>query len=323
MSLGTRVRGLMIDLASRVLIGGSVPASERPWVETELRLSGFRKTARSYLLRAMARAALTRGDMTIVANALDGQFTIACSATDFGVGWDVLERGTYEPHIVSFYRRFLRPGMTVADIGANIGFHALHAAVLVGSSGRVVAVEPDPRSAALLRLAVSMNARPLPIEVVEAALGDADGELVHSDLGNAGNSGARFTHRSRARLEGLVHGTNPAYRTVRALRWDDHYLDVPLDLVKIDVEGFEPHALRGMEHSLRRHRPVVLTEFAPSNLESLGETEPRAYLVWLRECGYEIAILEGDRSVPVGEDVDMRARLGSRHHVDLVCTPVR
>lgn len=321
MRLGTKTRSAMIDLASRILIGGGVPAAERAWVRSELRLSGFRKTARSYLLRRMARSALAQGDVTILAAALEGSFTIACSATDFGVGWEVLERGTYEPHIVSFYRRFIRPGMVVADIGANIGFHALHAATLVGPSGRVVAVEPDPRSVSLMKLSLSLNSPALPMEIVAAALSDAQEDLIHTDLGNAGNSGARFTHRSRSRLERLVHGVAPVYRTVRAIRWDDHYLDLPVSLVKIDIEGFEPHALRGMERSLMRQRPVILSEFAPSNLESLGETEPRAYLAWMRSRGYGLSVLENEGVIPLRGDNDVMACLRGRHHVDLVLTP--
>jgi FkbM family methyltransferase len=248
---------------------------------------------------------------------------LTCSATDASIGWEILQNGTYEPHVVAFYRRTLKPGMVVADIGANIGFHALHAATLVRPGGRVIAFEPDPQSASLLKLSLSLNDG-LPVDVIEAALSDAVGNVVLSDLGNAANSGARFTHPDRALLEGLVHGPDPRFGTVRALRWDDEYLATPVGLVKIDIEGFEPHALRGMEQSIERHRPLVLSEFAPSNLRSLGGVEPAAYLAWFRERGYRCAVLDGTSGEPVPAspaDGDLSRQLGGRHHIDLVFTP--
>jgi FkbM family methyltransferase len=230
----------------------------------------------------------------------------------------------WEPHIVAWCARFLRPGMTVVDVGANIGFHALHAACRVGPEGRVLAFEPDPRNAALLRMSLGLRSPRLPVEVIEAALSDRDGTLVLSDLGNPGNSGARFTHESRGHLERLVHGPRPVFSTTSARRFDDHFDLHRLDLVKIDVEGFEPKALAGMEASIRRHRPAILTEFAPSNLRDIGGIDPAGYIGWFLERGYTCAILEepGDELTPASARDAMARIAGDRHHVDLVLTPV-
>jgi len=320
---GGWARVAAVDLLSRVLVGGGVTSEERARVRSEIHLSGFRKGARSHLLRRMMRAGLRGGDVRILASALDGLFTIACSALDAGVGWVILERGTYEPHVVACYRRRLKPGMVVADIGANIGFHALHAAVLVGKTGSVIAVEPDPGNVALLELSLSVNGPLLVVELIEAALSDAPGELVESDLGNAANSGARFTHRDRAVLERLVHGASPIFRKVSALRWDDRFLDRKIDFVKIDIEGYEPVAMRGMEQSLARHRPVILSEFAPSNLRDIGGMAPDEYLAWFRERRYECAVLDESTGDEVHADAAViQSRLHGRHHVDLLFTPL-
>jgi len=321
MGMALRLRAL--DLLTHLLVGGGISPDERARVLSEMRLGGFRKASRNHLLRRMMRAGLAGGDVRILAPALEGLFTIACSALDSGVGWEILEHGTYEPHVVACYRRRLRPGMAVADIGANIGFHALHAAVLVGEKGSVIAVEPDPGNAALLDLSLSVNGSLLAVELITAAASDVPGELVESDLGNAANSGARFTHKERAVLERLVHGEAPLFRKVPALRWDDRFLDRRIDFVKIDIEGYEPIALRGMEQSLAIHRPVVLSEFAPSNLRDIGGVSSEEYLAWFRDRRYACAILDE----PSGEEIPadaaaLSSRLAGRHHLDLVFTPM-
>lgn len=320
--MGMRARERALDLLTRLLVGAGIAEEERARVRSEMRLSGFRKASRNHLLRRMMRAGLAGGDVRILAPALEGLFTIACSALDAGVGWEILEHGTYEPHVVACYRRRLRPGMCVVDIGANIGFHALHAAVLVGAKGSVIAVEPDPGNVALLDLSLSVNGPLLAIELIEAAASDAPGELVESDLGNAANSGARFTHKDRAVLEKLVHGEAPLFRKVPALRWDDRFLERRIDFVKIDIEGYEPAALRGMEQSLARHRPVVLSEFAPSNLRDIGGVSSDEYLALFRDRRYGCAVLDEATGEEVhGDAGTIATRLAGRHHLDLVFTP--
>jgi len=315
------VRRVALAAIARFLDGPPLSAGESAAVMRDLDLLGFRKAAWGLLLKRRAAAALQDGGMTILARALGGRFVVACSGDDSGVGWEILEHGTYEPHVVAFYQRNVRPGMTVLDVGANIGFHALHAASLVGSEGRVIAVEPDPRNAGLLRLALAQNSG-FRLEVIEAALSDRDGEVILSDLGNPSNSGARFVHENQAVLDGLVHGPAPRFRNVPAFAWDSRYLATPIQFVKMDVEGFEPRVARGMERALAQHRPTVLSEFAPSNLRNLGGTEPAAYLQWFRERGYRCSVLvEPSGATEPADAARLAARLGTAHHVDVVFEP--
>ncbi|MFH1177660.1 MAG: FkbM family methyltransferase [Acidobacteriota bacterium] len=317
----TLARAALLDLACRLVRGRGLAAAERRRVARDLALAGFRKTAYRYLLDGITRQDLRPEGANLVFPVLGGLFVIACAAGDLGVGWDLLQEDTYEPHVAAYLRRTLRPGMCVVDVGANIGFHALHAAHLVRPEGRVFALEPDPRNASLMRLSLSLNPPDLAVEVIEAAASDADGELILSDCGNAANSGARFTHEDRARLDRLVHGAEPTFQSVRALCWDEHFPEQRIDLIKIDIEGFEPRALRGMERAILRDHPIVLTELAPSNLRDLGNTTPAAYLAWYRERGYAGWILEDDGAASVpAEDAEIASRLRGRHHLDLVFT---
>ncbi len=320
-SLRNLAKGALLHGLARAVTGRGIEVAERDAVRRDLTQVGFRKACRGLLVRRMAAAAIAGGGMTIVAPALGGKFMIACSGEDFGVGWEVLEHGVYEPHLVSFYERTLRAGMTVLDVGANIGFHALHAARLVGPSGRVLAIEPDPANAALLRTSLAHNSG-MRVELIEVALSDADGEVILTDLGNAANSGARFTHPDRAALEALVHGPDPSFRSVPARRFDDLGTSGEIHLVKIDVEGFEPRVVRGMERMLARCRPMVVSEFAPSNLRTLGGIEPDAYLEWFRSRGYDVRILDDAPEAPVpATRAALAHALRNRHHVDLLFAP--
>lgn len=317
--VGQSARRVLIEMVSGVLSGTTLTREERRWANAELSLSGFRGAALALVLRK--RFGQRAGALPVIASALDDRFRIAVDLFDATISWSILEHGAFEPDVVRLYRRVLSAGMSVVDVGANIGFHALHAASLVGASGHVTAIEPDPHATALLRLSASLAPLALaPIEIVEAALSDQAGSLVHSDLGNAGNGGARFTAKSRASLEPHVHGVAPVFRDVRAIRWDDEHLDTHIDFVKIDIEGHEPFAVRGMERSLARHRPLVLSEVAPSNLRDLGGMDARDYLQWFVRRGYRTALVEGDGVRAANADEVLAAAQAS-HHVDVLFTP--
>ncbi len=298
----------------RVATGAALPSGDLTRVRGEVVLGGFRGALRSVLLRTWLGT-----EASVIAPALGGLFKVVVRPDDHGPGATIALSGVWEPHLAAWWPRLVKPGATIVDVGANVGFHALHAAVLAGPRGRVVAVEPDPGSARVLRLACSLLSGAAPVEVVEAALSDHDGTLVFSDLGNPGNSGARFTHSDEETLQRLVHGPAPTFSEVRAVRWDDHFGDVPIDLVKLDVEGYEPVVVRGMAGSVERYRPAVVTEFAPGNLEQLGGVRAEEYLAWFLTRGYRAWIV----SEPDGalEPIPGPGWRPLRHHADLLLLP--
>ncbi len=85
--------------------------------------------------------------------------------------------GRYEPHVSEFILGHLRPGDVLWDLGANAGYHALAGARAVGPDGFVLAIEPDPDTAAILREQLALN-RVESAAVIEAAVADRSGTMM-------------------------------------------------------------------------------------------------------------------------------------------------
>lgn len=256
---------------------------------------------------------------------LDAQgFSILVDVRDYALAKPILVAGRYEPHVTAALLSEAREDTVFLDVGANIGFFTL----LLASrcpSGRAFSIEPDPDNARLLAASVALNGFSSRVTVHPVAASDEEGVLTLSDLGNARNLGARFTAKRRDRLDVHVHGPAPKFVEVRATRLDG-LIDVPrLDLVKMDIEGFEPVALRGMEGLLRKHRPVLVMEFAPGTIRDIAGEEPVGVLKALIASGYELGVVESEgRARTMTRDADALLKtcesLGV-HHVDLLARP--
>lgn len=161
----------------------------------------------------------------------------------------------FEEAELSFASRYLRPGMTVLDIGAHHGLYTLLASVRVGKSGRVYAFEPSVRERRALRKHLFLN-RCKNVFVEDFAVGnDAREAEFHVVAGIE-------TGCNSLRPPALQDGTS--YLTkVHVRRLDDWATEQKVgrvDFIKLDVEGGELDVLRGAEELLRRFEPVLLVE---------------------------------------------------------------
>ncbi len=174
----------------------------------------------------------------------------------------------------------LQTGDTLIDGGANIGAMTLMGAWRVGPAGRVHAFEPSPRALDRLRCNVAANHLGH-VSIHAAGLSDAEATLELS-LPLDGNLGAATFSRVPDRYRGVGALSSIA----RAMRLDDANVDIRGQLViKLDVEGFEFRALRGMTRILDSHRALVITEVNPEMLEHAG-TSPRQLAEFLLDRGY-------------------------------------
>jgi len=136
-----------------------------------------------------------------------------------------------------FFRRVIRPGMHIADVGANIGLYSLLLARCTGPTGRVYAFEPDALMASALRRNLAANGV-TQAEVFEQAVGAATGTATLQR--NSVNSGDN-------RL-GTTTGTalHSEQASVPVCALQDALQGRRLDFIKMDVQGWEGQALRGV-----------------------------------------------------------------------------
>lgn len=209
-------------------------------------------------------------------------FSLYVNPQDLATGKDIARGVVYEPHVTEAMKAVLRKGNYFVDIGANVGYFSMLGASLVGAGGAVDAIEPNPDNIKLLKASALEN-RFENINLVQAALSDRVEVLaLHRDNSN-GAVGVVPTD---------AVGRVLASETVQALRFDDIVRNGrPVDVIKIDVEGFEYRALKGAERTIREHKPAILSEFTPLSMETMSGCSPTFYLDWLRGFGYSIAVL--------------------------------
>ena len=192
--------------------------------------------------------------------------------------------GVFEADEFDWLLPQVRDGDCVWDIGANIGIYSvLFAAV---ADVQVEAFEPWPDTARRLRVNLALN-DVTNVTVRQHALSDVDGEL-------------RFSADPTA--PGCNHVDVNGSVTVSA-HTPAHVLDagagVP-DVIKIDVEGHEPHVLNAMKDLIVRHRPVILTEVNPMIISRQQWDESWVPLLdWLFDVYGTAAWFAHDRVVPV------------------------
>lgn len=192
-----------------------------------------------------------------------GGYQLLVPTRDPDFGSHIFHFKQYEEPVRQVVRDHLREGHVAIDVGANIGVMTLLASSLVGVSGRVIAVEPNPGNVQLLYRSLLLNGA-TNVEVLPLA---------------ASNRRAVFSlsGRSNTQLVG-ARGVGGGGNLVQSVPLDELYGDVPrLDFVKLDIEGHEPLALEGMWQLVTRHRPVLLTEFNPRCL-GLQQQDGGAYL---------------------------------------------
>ncbi len=196
-------------------------------------------------------------------------------------------RGTYEPDNLQVIRTNVRPGDRCIDVGANVGAMTFAMAQAARPGGRVYAFEPGPPFFARLKHNVSLNpAVAETIVCVNAGLSDADGTLRwaedDSDLGR-GNGG-------------LVERGGIEVPVVTLDGYAAAHVDGRVAFIKVDVEGWELHVLRGAQRVLREHRPIVLFE----TLREFDERPADEFFAGLSAlfdaCGYDLfAVHAGGR----------------------------
>jgi FkbM family methyltransferase len=191
--------------------------------------------------------------------------------------------GDYGLEVAIVLERFLKPGMTFVDVGANVGYFSTLALRLVGKSGAVHAFEPVPSLFAQLEKVARANPQH-DLVCNMCGLGENDDVSIISVAGSI-NAGWN-TMVPGFMSSDLAVETVP----VKVQRLDEYLFNRgfnSVDLIKIDVEGFELPVLRGSQAFFERtlHKPPIICEVQPSAYSKLGCSLPDL-LAFLNRYGY-------------------------------------
>lgn len=195
---------------------------------------------------------------------------------------DLRASGRLEARTTALFERILRPGDTYVDVGAHVGYHSLVAARLVGEGGRIVSIDPQPYNCAKILANAELN-RFTNITVIAAAADEADGFI----------SLKSQSRQDKARLTLAGPGVNDGALTFVVpkitLRWLIETYDLrPVNLLKVDVEGFELEVLNGAGDAMRAIENIVF-EVLP------GEDADKTRIIerTVRDFGFQMFDVDG------------------------------
>lgn len=193
----------------------------------------------------------------------------------------------YEIEAVKFIKKLTRPGMTVLDIGANIGYYSVILGKSVGENGKVYAFEPEPTNFQFLERNIGANSLSH-VKAYRLALANKPGIL------------SFYLHESNKGKHSLIdYQKNTECIKVEATTVDSFITKHgirKIDLIKIDVEGAEPMVFEGMKETLAKHRPIIFTEYFPYAIRSSGR-DPLNFLRNLDTLGYRFQIIEDSGTI--------------------------
>lgn len=194
------------------------------------------------------------------------------NANDPGISQELMLKGSHEPLSTKILMKNLREGMHIADVGANLGYFALQEAKAVGPKGAVYAIEPIPQNFLLLKHNVALNNLEN-TQVFNMAIGDKDGSL-DLFIGRASNWASAF--KTPINIDQKIN--------VQCQRLDTFLKDKgKVDLVRMDVEGYETKIVDGMEETLKQKNLMLFMEIHPP---FMGKDSCKKFLQKLDSFGF-------------------------------------
>lgn len=194
------------------------------------------------------------------------------------------------------------PGSCVIDVGANVGEVSMNMAQRAGDMGRIIAFEPDPLNYKLLQKNLSLNTFKN-ILTIPKGLGDSNAKYAFSrNLSNSG--GNRIAS---------VNSSSIQEAFIETIKLDDFIIEnniEKVDVLKIDVEGFEYNVLKGAINVLAKFKPKLFIELNDNNLKDQGSSSEEL-LRLIESLSYKISNAENGQSVSSTQDFKNR-------HIDII-----
>lgn len=225
----------------------------------------------------------------------------------------IIDTGEWEPWVVRAAMSVVRPSSSFVDIGANIGVFSIHAAK---RGANVVAIEVSSTNCKILLLNASLNN--VSVDIRNAAVSDHRGVVLFTKYDSANKA---------------IHHVQPTLVIDNFDKFDlspsyllDDLMPSNIDVVKIDIEGYEYRAISG-SNSLWHHLPYVFAEYSPKYIKDHSGVEGACYLKLFVDRGYTFSVLDPDAITPYGNDIEAVNKVYEAHlargitHLDLAMIP--
>lgn len=265
------------------------------------------------LYRSFARRLIPDKDKTVSVNGCKMRLRIEKGKDIDGIAQSLLFKGTFEPLTTQIFKDYIKRGMTVVDVGANIGYYTLLSSKLVGSKGVVWAFEPELRNFQDLVQNIKLNGGDyLSILPVNVAVSDVNGTR------------SLYVSKTESGEHSLIKGrTNkPIEQIVECVKLDNYLAGMPVDFIKIDTEGNEYGVLMGMRDLVKRSPNLkVVLEFWPDGLELAGHNSAELWDLLVHMGLWPTKIINEQGSEIVKASYEKAIELCNKHKfsVNLFC----
>lgn len=214
----------------------------------------------------------------------------------------------------NFLKKFLKKGMNVIDIGANIGYYTVLFSKWVGDEGKIFAFEPDPNSFNILAKNISVN-NCNNVSLYQNAVSEKEGStslfVNYKDPGDNriidfyaydGDEDRKKIETSMVTLDSIIDK------------------DEKIDLIKMDIQGSEMLALLGMERTINDNEKLnMFVEFWPYGIEKSGFS-PQDFIEKIKSLGFKIYYLENGKKIDFSINHDLINNYDIPDQMNLFCT---
>ena len=251
--------------------------SRFPYYLEFLKSYGLSKTLKRYFYynyRSLKRRSLDHSIQVVKVNG----YKMKVIPNDTGISEELLMFKTHEPITTKLISNELKEKMVCLDLGANIGYYALLESNLVGNSGKIIAIEPSPNNFDKLSQNLNLNCvkNVIPFNF---ACGDKNGKIP-------------FLVSKKSNLCTVVDQNylkKPSDNIIDVpIKKIDDFLDEnkieKVDFIRMDVEGYEGHIIKGMQKTLDKNNPMLHIEV---HRQFMSENEIRELLEEFQKRGYE------------------------------------
>jgi FkbM family methyltransferase len=208
---------------------------------------------------------------------------------------------------IDLLRKHIREGDTVVDIGANIGFYAKILSEIVGSTGKVHCFEPDK----------------INFQHLEKSCKALENVVLNNKAVGPRSEKIKIYTSKKLNVDHRTYKPEEYDQEleIEAMSLDEYFAalgQTKVDFIKMDIQGFEMQAVKGMEQTLARNSKVkIISEFWPYGLRKAGSSVVE-YFEFLRERGFDCFLLEGNAlRLLDSEKVKSISSLGEEHYFNI------